>query len=122
MIDFNDLREEKKSDLKVVLVVIIAFLFAFYVYDLLFGSRSYMRLLDLNSEYKILEKNVKDSFIAPIISNVTAREYQTKTEAVELLTKQLTSPVKYLINNSFRLICTSKFGTVKIYSILPLLF
>jgi cell division protein FtsB len=60
MIDFNDLREEKKSDLKVVLVVIIAFLFAFYVYDLLFGSRSYMRLLDLNSEYKILEKNVKE--------------------------------------------------------------
>ena len=60
MIDFNDLREEKKSDLKVVLVVIIAFLFAFYVYDLLFGSRSYMRLLDLNSEYKILKKNVKE--------------------------------------------------------------
>ena len=47
---------------------------------------------ELKSE---LEKNVKDSFIAPIISNVTAREYQTKTEAVELLTKQLTSPVKY---------------------------
>jgi len=47
---------------------------------------------ELQSE---LEKNVKDSFIAPIISNVTAREYQSKTEAVELLTKQLTSPVKY---------------------------
>jgi len=47
---------------------------------------------ELKSE---LEKNVKDSFIAPIISNVTAREYQSKTEAVELLTKQLTSPVKY---------------------------
>ena len=60
MIDFNDLREEKKSDLKVVLVVIIAFLFAFYVYDLLFGSRSYMRLLDLSSEYKTLQKNVKE--------------------------------------------------------------
>ena len=47
---------------------------------------------ELKSE---LEKNVKDSFIAPIISNVTAREYQSKTEAVELLTKQLTSSVKY---------------------------
>ena len=47
---------------------------------------------ELKSE---LEKNVKDSFIAPIISNVTAREYQSKTEAVELLTKQLISPVKY---------------------------
>ena len=59
MIDFDDLREEKKIDLKVVLVVIIAFLFAFYVYDLLFGSRSYIRLLDLKGEYKTLEKNVK---------------------------------------------------------------
>ena len=58
MIDFNDLREEKKSDLKVVLVVIIAFLFAFYVYDLLFGSRSYMRLLDLQNEYKSLKTHV----------------------------------------------------------------
>jgi cell division protein FtsB len=59
MIDFDDLKQEKKVDLKVVLVVIIAFLFAFYVYDLLFGSRSYIRLLDLNGEYKTLEKNVK---------------------------------------------------------------
>jgi len=59
MIDFDDLKQEKKVDLKVVLVVIIAFLFAFYVYDLLFGSRSYMRLLDLKGEYKTLEKNVK---------------------------------------------------------------
>jgi cell division protein FtsB len=59
MIDFDDLKQEKKIDLKVVLVVIIAFLFAFYVYDLLFGSRSYIRLLDLKGEYKTLEKNVK---------------------------------------------------------------
>jgi len=59
MIDFDDLKQEKKVDLKVVLVVIVAFLFAFYVYDLLFGSRSYIRLLDLSSEYKTLEKNVK---------------------------------------------------------------
>ena len=60
MIDFDDLKQEKKVDLKVVLVVIIAFLFAFYVYDLLFGSRSYTRLLDLKNEYKILQKNVKE--------------------------------------------------------------
>jgi cell division protein FtsB len=60
MINFDDLKQEKKVDLKVVLVVIIAFLFAFYVYDLLFGSRSYTRLLDLKNEYKILQKNVKE--------------------------------------------------------------
>ena len=42
-----------------------------------------------------LEKSIKDSFSAPIISNVTAREYSSKKEAVELLTQQLISPVKY---------------------------
>ena len=30
------------------------------MYDLLFGSRSYTRLLDLKNEYKILQKNVKE--------------------------------------------------------------
>lgn len=42
-----------------------------------------------------LEESVTDSFSAPIISNVTAKEYSSKNEAVELLTKQLVSPVKY---------------------------
>lgn len=36
-----------------------------------------------------------DSFIAPIISNVTTGKYSTKSEALELLTEQLTQPVKY---------------------------
>ncbi|AZV45977.1 phosphopyruvate hydratase [Nautilia sp. PV-1] len=57
MIDFDDL-QQKKFDYKIALVVIIAFLFAFYVYDLLFGSRSYMRLLDLQNEYKTLQTHV----------------------------------------------------------------
>jgi len=48
---------------------------------------------DLQAE---LEKNIKENFSAPIISNVTAKEYQTKSEAVQLLTEQLISPVKYL--------------------------
>jgi [acyl-carrier-protein] S-malonyltransferase len=42
-----------------------------------------------------LEKSIQDNFSAPIISNVTAKEYQSKKEAVELLTEQLVSPVKY---------------------------
>ncbi len=41
-----------------------------------------------------LDEYLKDEF-SPIISNVTAEAYSTKDEAIELLSKQLTSPVKY---------------------------
>lgn len=41
-----------------------------------------------------LEEYLKDEF-SPIISNVTASAYSTKDEAIELLTSQLTKPVKY---------------------------
>jgi len=44
---------------------------------------------------KSLEESVNNSFTTPIISNVTAREYSSKSDAVELLTKQLVSPVRY---------------------------
>ena len=42
-----------------------------------------------------LNEMIKDSFIAPVISNVTAEEYSTKAEALELLPQQLVLPVKY---------------------------
>ena len=42
-----------------------------------------------------LEEMIKDTFIAPVISNVTAAPYDTKAEALELLPKQLVLPVKY---------------------------
>ncbi len=42
-----------------------------------------------------LEKVLKDSFSAPVISNVTAKAYNTKEDALNLLGKQLTSPVLY---------------------------
>ncbi|MDD5549209.1 MAG: ACP S-malonyltransferase [Sulfurovaceae bacterium] len=42
-----------------------------------------------------LSQMLKDSFIAPVISNVTAKPYNTKAEALELLTKQLVMPVLY---------------------------
>ena len=42
-----------------------------------------------------LEEMIKDTFIAPVISNVTAAPYSTKAEALELLPKQLVLPVKY---------------------------
>ena len=41
-----------------------------------------------------LEKFINDEF-NPIISNVTASSYTTKSDAIDLLSKQLTSPVKY---------------------------
>jgi cell division protein FtsB len=58
MIDFDDLQPKKRIDFKIVLVVIGALLFALYVLDLLFGSRSYTRLLELNNEYKRLQNHV----------------------------------------------------------------
>jgi len=42
-----------------------------------------------------LDEFLKSSFIAPIISNVTAKSYNTKAEAVDLLTRQLVEPVRY---------------------------
>ncbi len=42
-----------------------------------------------------LEKYLKDEFLAPVVSNVTAQKYNTKADAIELLGKQLTMPVKY---------------------------
>ena len=42
-----------------------------------------------------LEKVLQDTFRAPVISNVTAEAYNTKAEALELLGRQLVSPVLY---------------------------
>ena len=38
---------------------------------------------------------ITDSFNTSIISNVTAKAYNTKADAIDLLSKQLISPVKY---------------------------
>jgi [acyl-carrier-protein] S-malonyltransferase len=42
-----------------------------------------------------LKEVLKDDFIAPVISNVTAKAYNTKTEALDLLPQQLVKPVLY---------------------------
>ncbi|WP_300364459.1 ACP S-malonyltransferase [Hydrogenimonas sp.] len=42
-----------------------------------------------------LEEVLNDSFAAPVVSNVTAKAYNTKTEALDLLGRQLVSPVLY---------------------------
>ncbi len=44
-------------------------------------------------EYLVI--HLKDSFLAPVVSNVTARPYSTKKEALNLLSNQLVKPVKY---------------------------
>ncbi len=42
-----------------------------------------------------LQEMLKDEFMAPVISNVTAKPYSTKAEALELLPQQLVKPVLY---------------------------
>ncbi|WP_456471383.1 ACP S-malonyltransferase, partial [Caminibacter sp.] len=42
----------------------------------------------------LLEEYLKDEF-KPVVSNVTAKKYSTKQEALELLPVQLTKPVLY---------------------------
>ena len=42
-----------------------------------------------------LSEMLRDEFIAPVISNVTADRYSSKAEALDLLPKQLVSPVLY---------------------------
>lgn len=42
-----------------------------------------------------MQKMLKESFVAPVISNVSAAPYSTKAEAIDLLTEQLVKPVKY---------------------------
>ncbi len=42
-----------------------------------------------------LEMSLKDDFIAPVVSNVTAEKYATRDEAIALLPEQLIKPVLY---------------------------
>ena len=58
---------------------------------------SHCPLLDSATEplKESLQKCLKDEFIAPVVSNVTAKKYDTKVDAIELLAKQLTMPVLY---------------------------
>jgi [acyl-carrier-protein] S-malonyltransferase len=60
-----------------------------------------------------LEEMIKDSFIAPVISNVTAEKYSSKAEALTLLPEQLVSPVKYkhsIANIDDEVDCYIEFG------------
>jgi len=53
-------------------------------------------LSSIEKEFRdLLEDALEDSFLIPVISNVTAQPYRNKKEALELLAKQLTHPVRY---------------------------
>ncbi len=58
MIDYDALIKKPKIDLKVVLVVIVAIILGFYIVDLMFGKRSFSRMIDLNNNLKVLNKRV----------------------------------------------------------------
>jgi cell division protein FtsB len=60
IIDFDDIRPKRKIDLKIVLVILLSFLFGIYIFNLLFGEKSFSRMVDLEKEYKTLDKKVKD--------------------------------------------------------------
>jgi [acyl-carrier-protein] S-malonyltransferase len=49
----------------------------------------------VNPLMESLESVLNDSFSSPVISNVTAKAYNTKAQALDLLGKQLVSPVLY---------------------------
>jgi len=60
-----------------------------------------------------LKEMLKDEFIAPVISNVTAKAYNTKAEALDLLPQQLVKPVLYkqsMANVDNEVDCYIEFG------------
>ncbi len=60
-----------------------------------------------------LNEMIRDTFIAPVISNVTAEPYATKAEALDLLPQQLVLPVKYkhsMANVDDKVDCYIEFG------------
>ncbi|CAA6806249.1 MAG: Malonyl CoA-acyl carrier protein transacylase (EC [uncultured Sulfurovum sp.] len=60
-----------------------------------------------------LNEMIKDTFVAPVISNVTANAYGSKEEALALLPQQLVQPVKYkqsMANFDDEVDCYIEFG------------
>lgn len=64
-----------------------------------------------------LQEMLKDNFVAPVISNVTAKAYNTKEEALKLLPQQLVKPVLYkqsITNIDDEVDCYIEFGNGKV--------
>lgn len=59
MIDYDSLVKKPKIDFKIILVAIVALILVVYTVDLMFFSQnSFSKMIDLNSELKILNKRV----------------------------------------------------------------
>ena len=58
MIDYDSLIKKPKIDLKIVLIIIVAIILGFYIVDLMFGKRSFSRMIDLNNNLEVLNKRV----------------------------------------------------------------
>jgi len=57
MMDFDSLFKNK-FDLKIILVIIVAIILGFYVFDLMMGKNSFLRMIELNNNLKKLNKQV----------------------------------------------------------------
>jgi cell division protein FtsB len=57
MIDFDEI-EVKIFDYKIIIVIIAAIIIAFYIAELMFGVRSFSKMIDLQNSVKVLEKRV----------------------------------------------------------------
>ena len=55
-----DFEYKKQINIRVIFVVIIAIILIFYIFDLLFGERSFSRMVDLDNSLKELNEKVKD--------------------------------------------------------------
>ncbi len=60
MIDFDTLFKKPNIDIRLVIVVFVAIILSFYLVNLMFGQRSFSRMLDLNNNLEVLNKKVKD--------------------------------------------------------------
>ena len=58
MFDYDNLVKKPKIDWKIVLVVFVALILVAYTINLMFGKRSFSKMLDLHSELKVLDKRV----------------------------------------------------------------
>ncbi len=58
MIDYDSLIKKPKIDLKIILIIIVAIVLGFYIIDLMFGKRSFSRMIDLNNNLEVLNKRV----------------------------------------------------------------
>jgi [acyl-carrier-protein] S-malonyltransferase len=65
----------------------------------------------------VLQNSIKDTFTAPVISNVTSKAYSSKEEAIPLLLEQLIKPVLYkqsIIAHSDKCDLFIEFGHAKV--------